>query len=120
MPQVIAARDHAEAAATIDRSIAGLGTVPECSPCATLAEDSLHLRPPLAWLGDRDRLGAALSARLSMIHRNRPAAARQFYASPQQGAGNPSFDHELAYPAFSPPDAGLQILALFRFWNIVE
>jgi C-terminal processing protease CtpA/Prc len=36
------------------------------------------------------------------------------------GVGNPSFDHEPAYPAVKLPDAGYQLLSLFRFWNIIE
>ena len=33
---------------------------------------------------------------------------------------NPSFQHELAYPSIKFPDAGFQLLALYRFWNIIE
>jgi hypothetical protein len=35
-------------------------------------------------------------------------------------ARNPSFGHELAYPNVRLPDAGFQLLALYRFWNIIE
>ena len=34
--------------------------------------------------------------------------------------GNPNFSNELAYPNPEFPDAGFRLLALFRFWNIVE
>ena len=30
------------------------------------------------------------------------------------------FDHEPAYAALELPDAGYQLLALYRFWNIIE
>ena len=33
---------------------------------------------------------------------------------------NPSFDDELTYPSLNIPDAGYQILALFRIWNMVQ
>jgi len=46
--------------------------------------------------------------------------SKQFYVSLVPGVGNPSFDHELGYPHLAFPDAGFQLLALYRFWNIVE
>src|SRR5262249_15892864 len=36
------------------------------------------------------------------------------------GAGNASFDHEPSYSALKLPDAGYQLLALFRHWSMVE
>ena len=36
------------------------------------------------------------------------------------GAGNPVFDHEPDYARVKFPDAGYRILALYRFWNIIE
>ncbi len=36
------------------------------------------------------------------------------------GVGNPRFDNEPTYAALRFPDAGYQLLALYRFWNIVE
>ena len=48
------------------------------------------------------------------------AEGTQFYVSLVQGVQNPSFDRELAYARLTLPDAGFQLLALYRFWNIVE
>jgi C-terminal processing protease CtpA/Prc len=36
------------------------------------------------------------------------------------GVANPQFAHESAYPAVKFPDAGYQLLALYRFWNIIQ
>ena len=36
------------------------------------------------------------------------------------GVGNPIFQNEPAYAAIKLPDAGFQLLALYRFWNIIE
>jgi hypothetical protein len=33
---------------------------------------------------------------------------------------NPSFEHEPTYAQVKLPDAGFQLLALYRFWNIIE
>ena len=119
LPGVLTAPDAPAARSTINQWIAGLGAVPPCQPCATLVETELHLRPPVTWLTD-DRLGAELGATLRGIHRNRPAEKQQFYVSLAPNIGNPSFEHEPAYPTLRLPDAGYQLLALYRFWNIVE
>ena len=119
LARVLDAPDAPAARSTINRWIAGLGPVPPCSPCATLVDTELHLRPPVSWLTD-DLLGAELGATLRGIYRNRPADKRQFYVSLVPNIGNPSFEHEPAYPTLKLPDAGYQLLALYRFWNIVE
>jgi len=118
LPRVLAAGDAPAARSAVNEWIGTLGAVPPCSPCASLAETEIHLRPPVAWLTD-DVLGAELAATLRGIYRNRPSQA-QFYVSLQPMVGNPSFDHEPAYAALKLPDAGYQLLALYRFWNIVE
>lgn len=119
LPRVLAATDEPTARTVVNQWIAGLGAVPPCASCATLVDTVLHLRPPLTWLTD-DVLGSELAATLRAIHRNRPAEPRQFYVSLAPGIGNPSFEHEPNYAALKLPDAGYQLLALYRFWNIVE
>src|ERR1044072_2695661 len=99
--------------------MAGLGPVKPCD-CVKLNESDIHLRPRLAWLADKKLLGAELSANLQSIYANRPASTKQFYVSMVPQAGNASFDHELSYQTIKLPDPGFQILALYRFWNIIE
>jgi hypothetical protein len=119
LPAILAAPDRAAANAALLHWIDGLGPVQPCNPCATLDEDNLQLRPGLAWIGDSALLGSDLSKALLNIEKNR-LAGKQFYLSLAPGAGNPIFEHELSYPRIKLPDAGFQILALYRFWNIVE
>jgi C-terminal processing protease CtpA/Prc len=120
MPQVLAAPDQATARAAMLAWITNVGPAPPCAGCVTLDTGNLALRPNLDWLADTSLLGAELSQRLQNIYANRVAADSQFYLSFVQGAGNPSFDHELTYNAMRPSDAGFRLLALFRFWNMVQ
>ena len=89
-------------------------------------------RPSRAWHG-RNQSGGAPRARsvnqvtggfrcrsLREIYRNRPAGERQFYLSLTPNIGNPEFAHEQPYASLKLPDAGYQLLALYRFWNIIE
>ena len=120
MPAVMSATDRPTANATLAKWISGLGAATPCQPCATLKTDDLQLRPDIKWIDDETRLGADLSRALRAIYDRRPALPRQFYVSFPPGAGNPTFDHEPTYPRIPLPDAGFQILALYRFWNIIQ
>jgi len=120
LPAVLAAPDHAAANAALARWVTALGKIAECQPCANLNETELHLRPEVAWINSEEQLGGDLSRMLQTIYRNRPADRKQFYVSLVPGIGNPAFQHELGYRAVKLPDPALQLLALFRFWNIIE
>lgn len=116
MPVVLAAVDRAAAHDVLAAWIEGLGMLaPGANPALP---DDLHLRPELGWIEDRTALGERLSTLLRAVHAARPAGPSQFYVSRAPNVGNPSFDHELNYPTLSFPDAGFQLLALFRFWNV--
>lgn len=119
MPAVIRAPDHASACAEMVRWIDTLGPVPPCAPCVTLPEKP-ELAPPLAWLADRAMLGDTLSRRLRTIHERRPKTPSRFAIGAVSGVGNPDFSGELGYDSLREPDAGFRLLALFRFWNMVE
>jgi hypothetical protein len=119
LPAILSAPDRAMANAALAKWIAGLGPVKPCA-CVKLDEKEIHLRPRLAWLAENKLLGSELSASLQSIYANRPVSTKQFYVSQAPYVGNASLDHELSYQSIKLPDAGFQILALYRFWNIIE
>ena len=119
MPQVLSTGDHAAANALLVKWIDGFGAIAACEPCAKLEENDLYFRPDVGWIASQLLLGDQLSQRLQRIYANR-LEGKQFYVSKVSGVGNPSFNHELGYESLKFPDAGFQLLALFRFWNLVE
>ena len=119
MPQVLQARNRDEADAALVQWITSLGEAPTCAGCATLLETDLSFGPDIAWIQQTSQLRPELSRILQTIRDNR-LPGEQFYVSKVPGVGNASFDHELAYTNVKFPDAGYQLLALFRFWNVVE
>jgi C-terminal processing protease CtpA/Prc len=119
LPSILSAPDRNTANAILAKWIEGLGAVKPCA-CVQLDENEIHIPPRLAWLADNKLLGTELSARLQSIHSNRLVNTKQFYVSKVPNIGNPSFDHELSYQNLKLPDAGFQIVALYRFWNIIE
>ena len=121
LPAVLAAKDRAAANAAIDAWLAErLGDPPPCAPCATVPAD-VQMPARLDWIADRARLGNVLAARLAMIHERRSTTDEQHYVTLRTvGAGNPDFSNEQAYPKADSTDAGMRLLAVYRFWNIVE
>jgi C-terminal processing protease CtpA/Prc len=120
MPAILAAPDRGRANAALLKWIHGLGPVTACQPCAKLEIGDIHLKPKTEWINDETRLGPDLSKALRSIHTNRSASGKQFYVALVPGVANPEFHHELDYPDMKPDDAGLMLLATFRFWNIIE
>ncbi len=119
MPAVLAAPDLPAAQAALVAWIDGLGPIDPCDPCAGAPADPAQ-PADLAWLDDAGLLGADLAARLRAAHAARPADGAQFHVGVMPRVGNPVFDHEPAYAALPEVDAGFRLLALFRFWNIVQ
>lgn len=77
-----------------------------------------HTECNLSWIYDTSKLGNTLSERLiSMRHADRRGT--NYYVAPAKGASNPSFRNEAYYPA-DTLDTGYRLLALFRYWNIIE
>jgi C-terminal processing protease CtpA/Prc len=118
LPAVLKASTRSEAQDVIVHWIDRLGSAPPCQTCSHLELANLSLKPDLAWLKDQKLLGSQLNARLESIYENRPRGD-QFYVS-RTPIGNPQFDHELLYGQIKLPDAGFQLLALYRFWNIMQ
>jgi hypothetical protein len=118
MPAVVAAADRAHANDAILEWIDKLGPMAACSACVAAPAGDLDIRPPINWIHDRAALGGPLSERLESIYANR--TGKQFFVSFVSEGANPSFDHEPPYSQTTFPDAGYQLLALFRWWNILQ
>ncbi|MGH8233278.1 MAG: S41 family peptidase [Rhodanobacteraceae bacterium] len=119
LPEILAARDRASANAVMAKWIDGLGPVPRCGPCAHLDQHDPQLHPDLDWIADTRLLGKTLSRKLQWI-RDQRRIGTQFYIALARGVGYPVFKHEPSYGDIPFPDSGFQLLALFRYWNIIE
>lgn len=72
------------------------------------------------WTADTAKLGSELS---DLLCRLRFADRRGFnrYVKPRQpGSSSPDFSRENGYPNLTSPDTGYRLLALFRYWNVIE
>ena len=126
LPAVLAAANRDAGNTAVYSWLQGLGELKPCDPCAgaELDRTNIHFAPNLAWISSQQKLGVELSDLLRQIHARRPPDGKQFFVGlpphSDEEAGNPDFDIERAYPEIKLPDSGYQLLALFRFWNIIE
>ncbi|HEC44460.1 MAG TPA: peptidase S41 [Bacteroides sp.] len=95
-----------------------LGDIPECSECKVEIEGDHKLLPDLEWIAD-EALGEDLRTELMNILENRNQSTN-YYVSVNAGIGNPIFKHENRYPEMLYPDDGYRLLALFRYWNMIQ
>lgn len=120
LPAVLAARDAETRNQILSAWVDSLGVPESCDRCAAPPDPArVHLLPSLAWLEDTVMLGPRLSRQLRTVYENRFGGDAQFFVG-RAPAGNPTFERELPYADRRPPDASLRILALFRYWNIIE
>ena len=119
VPKILACQSSAAARQEMHAWIARIGGLDDCTQCASLDETGLQMRPRLDWLSDKELLGAELSDTLRAIYRNRTAKGKQFYVA-KTAVGSAVFRNEPAYTKLKLPVSSYQLLALFRFWNIIE
>ena len=118
LPRVLSSPTELARSQVLSAWLTSLGPVPACARCREPAPADVRLQPDLAWLADDAQLSPALRAQLDYLRRNRNQGPH-YYVSAAPGVGNPLFQHEEAYAATPTPDAGLRLLALFRYWNMI-
>lgn len=120
LPRLLAATDRKSADTILHQWITELGPVADCDACASLKQQDFQLMPNLDWLSNTRLLGPELRNDLLDIYRKRSGTGQQYYVSLAPQVQNPLFINEPEYKGLSFPDAGFQLLSLFRFWNIIE
>ena len=119
LPRILAATDRNTANTALHDWALSFGEIPPCHTCTAVRTEGIHLSPDIDWIDQQAVLGSDLARLLRNIYKNRTQSP-QFYVSVAPNVGNPMFEHELAYAGMKFPDAGYQLLALYRFWNIIE
>jgi len=96
-----------------------IGEPGPCAPCAELP-DSLQSRPRLDWIRDRSLLDRRLSDRLDTVYKHRLSGADQARVDLVPGVRNPRFYERSVDSVLVVSDFRYRLLALYRFWNIIE
>ena len=92
----------------------------EILPCATSRETSAHAyqKPDFLWV-ENGHMSIALKEKIKEIYRNRYQGRESHYIRMAPNVGNPEFLNEKSYPS-SFPDTSCRLLALFRYWNMIQ
>jgi len=93
------------------------GRISKCKDCQA-TPDSAFLKPDLSWI-DKSDMNLRLKDMLHKIYLNR-YQGNQYYVRIVSSIGNPVFLNEKSYSIMSYPDAGFRLLALFRYWNMID
>jgi C-terminal processing protease CtpA/Prc len=98
------------------RWIEKYGELTECTSCKETAADA-YQKPDFSWL-ENGNMRAALKEKIKRIYKNRHQGTH-YYIKKAYYDGNPEFLNEQAYSA-SFPDKNIRLLALYRYWNIIQ
>jgi len=97
--------------------IDNIGRIDECKTCNSTPENAL-LKPDLKWI-TKSIVSESLKDKLHYIYNNRNQG-KHFYIKMATGVGNPEFENEKAYANMPYPDSGYRLLALYRYWNMIN
>lgn len=118
IPKVLKSKNKDERNKILSEWVASLGEFKQ-EPFHEINPDSVKMYPDLGWIEDRKELGT-LSTQLVKIKTAKRPYDKSQYVSFVKDAGNPAFLNEKTYPEMSYPDASYRLLALFRYWNIIQ
>ena len=118
LPSVHKAKNKSERDEVLYTWINSLGDENNYPAVPVVNESDLRSKPDIAWLSDKKLFSETLVKKLNNIflHRNQ---GTNFYAGPAEEL-NVSFANEARYKSMPGEDDGFRILALFRYWNMVE
>ncbi len=99
------------------RWIEKYGELPKCITCKETAVDA-YQKPDFSWL-ENGNMSAALKVKIKETYENRYQGTTHYYVKKVHSKSNFEFLNEQTYStAF--PDKNLRLLALYRYWNIIQ
>ena len=89
----------------------------ECGPDVP---GEVHFSADSSWMQDESLLGSALTDAIAAVRARPESGPAQYYVSLAEEVRNPKFETEEYYADVERLDWRYRLIALFRFWNIVE
>lgn len=83
-----------------------------------MKSSEVKIEPDLDWINNFDYSQELKRLLVNIKNAKRPK--EHYYIGLQAGIGNPDFKNENSYSSMKYPDAGFRILALYRYWNIIQ
>jgi len=117
LPAYLKVNDNEQRDRLLLKWINHYGKISTCKDYPT-SSDSAFIKPDLSWINNHN-MNPKLKALLQKIHLNRNQED-SYYIHLVGGIGCPLFLHENSYSEMIYPDAGFRLLALFRYWNMIQ
>ncbi len=117
LPAILEAGGRRQRDSVLREWVAKLGPVTRAEG-ATPLEGTVKLEPDLGWI-ESSGLSAELTALLLEI-KQATRTGKHFYVGVYPGVGNPDFSSENPYPQMKAGDDGFRLLALYRYWNMIQ
>ncbi len=119
MPKVLKSNSKEERNKFLSEWITSLGRITEKQEPSKIDESKVKFMPDLKWTEDEKELGEDVTAQLKEIKMAKRDTINYYFDFWRRG-GNAVFENESAYKKMKYPDAGFRLLALYRFWNIIQ
>ena len=119
LPKFLAAPNTAAANDVLEQWLDALPKPRSCKTCKEVVKaGTVKLMPDYGDIFNKDNFSKSLQDKLTYIKKNR-SQGKQYYIG-IAGAGNPDFLNENRYVRMPYPDAGYRLLALYRYWNMIQ
>ena len=116
MPSILKSKSDANRNKILYKWIRALGEIEQSGENAKFDPDSVKIYPDLKWIEDKTLLGDKLANELDRIKNAKREDSHHYV----EFALCPLFKKEMAYDNLSFPDVGYRLLALYRYWNIIQ
>ncbi|WP_300567929.1 S41 family peptidase [Flavobacterium sp.] len=120
LPKIEKAENKTELSNVLSQWITSLGKIKKCNSCEPDSKKEYFDKNfDLNWTQDKKIFSEELCAQLKNIEENR-FQGNHHYVSTFRGIGNIEVKNEKEYKDFNWTDKNLRLLALFKYWNIIE
>lgn len=117
LPQILKAENKKSRDEILVKWIENLGELTQ-DKNPEVVSSTIKIKPDLDWLSNAGFSDQLTSTLIKVKNANR--RKQHYYIDLEPGVGNPDFKNENAYANMKYPDAGFRLLALYRYWNIIE
>lgn len=119
MPTVLNAKTNAALNQVLLGWVDKFGVPATCKNCALPTQKNIAQKADYGSIFDGKVVNATLAAKLKTIVAN-PSTNKHYYIDLVPNVGNPVFKHEDSYVSAELPDAGMRLLSLYRYWNMIN
>ncbi|KAA8477172.1 C-terminal processing protease CtpA/Prc [Arcticibacter tournemirensis] len=120
LPHLLKCKNNNEASALFEAWLDKLGQPAACTDCKPITnEQNIAIAPDYGNIFNNPVFSSGLLQKLQYILANRNTTYN-YYVTINEQVGNPEFRHEKLYADMLYPDAGYRLLALYRYWNIIQ